>query len=69
MRYNLACDTVVCVSDFNLAVELLEPVMKNMGRGQLAWLKSDPDLDGLREDPRFKAMLEAAEKRIASTNA
>jgi adenylate cyclase len=69
MRYNLACDTVVCVSDFNLAVELLEPVMKNMGRGQLAWLKSDPDLDGLREDPRFKAMLEAAENRIASTNA
>jgi adenylate cyclase len=69
MRYNLACDTVVCVSDFDLAIELLEPVMKSMGRGQLAWLKSDPDLDGLREDPRFKAMLEAAEHRIASTNA
>ena len=43
--------------------------MKSMGRGQLAWLKSDPDLDGLREDPRFKAMLEAAENRIASTDA
>ena len=69
MRYNLACDTVVCVSDFDLAIELLDPVMKSMGRGQLAWLKSDPDLDGLREDPRFKAMLEAAEHRIASTNA
>jgi adenylate cyclase len=68
MRYNLACDAVVCVRDFDLALELLEPVTRSMGRGQLSWLKSDADLDPLREDPRFQAMVTAAERRIEAYN-
>jgi adenylate cyclase len=66
MRYNLACDAVVCVRDLDLALELLEPVTRSMGRGQLSWLKADADLDALREDPRFQAMVTAAEQRIAA---
>jgi adenylate cyclase len=68
MRYNLACDAVVCVGDFELALELLGPVTQNMGRGQLAWLKADADLDPLREDPRFQAMVTAAEQRIEASS-
>ncbi len=66
MRYNLACDAVVCVRDFDLALELLEPVMRAMGLGQLTWLKADADLDPLRDDSRFQAMVEQAERRLAS---
>jgi adenylate cyclase len=68
MRYNLACDAVVCVRDFDLALELLGPVTQNMGRGQLAWLKADADLDPLRGDPRFQAMVNAAEQRIEAAS-
>jgi hypothetical protein len=30
--------------------------------------KADPDLDLLRDDPRFKAMVAAAEARLAAQN-
>jgi hypothetical protein len=56
------------VGDFELALELLGPVTQNMGRGQLAWLKADADLDPLREDPRFQAMVTAAEQRIEASS-
>ena len=29
------------------------------------WAKVDPDLYALRDQPRFKAMIEGAEKRLA----
>jgi hypothetical protein len=31
------------------------------------WMHGDADLDPVRDDPRFKAMLAAAEARIALT--
>ena len=31
--------------------------------------KVDPDLDPIRDDPRFVAMLEAAEARLAAADA
>ena len=34
--------------------------------GFLHHAKVDPDLDPLREDPRFKAMMAAAEERLAA---
>jgi adenylate cyclase len=66
MRYNLACDFVVSVRDHDLALEMLRPVCLNAGREQIAWLRADPDMDPLREDPRFQAMVEQAERRLAS---
>jgi hypothetical protein len=31
------------------------------------WAKVDPDLDPLREDPRFRAMMAQADARLAAT--
>jgi hypothetical protein len=39
------------------------------GQEQLQWTKSDPDLDALRDDPRFQAMIKDAEQRLAATSA
>jgi 2-oxo-4-hydroxy-4-carboxy--5-ureidoimidazoline (OHCU) decarboxylase len=33
------------------------------------WAKTDPDLDPIRDHPRFKAILEAAEARLAHSSA
>jgi len=69
MRHNLACDMVVHRRDFDAAVELLAPALKKTGTEQLEWLKSDPDLDPLRNDARFQAMIAEAEQRLAKTSA
>ena len=66
MRYNLACDFVISVQDHDMALEMLRPVCLNAGREQIAWLRADPDMDPLRGDPRFKAMVEQAERRLAA---
>jgi adenylate cyclase len=65
MRYNLACDFVVELGDFDTALELLGPVCERMGQERLAWIESDPDFDAIRDDPRFKMMIAAAEARLA----
>ena len=67
MRYNLACDLVISGGDFDLALELLGPVCARMGKERMEWLKSDPDFDAVREDERFRAMIAAAERRLAAT--
>ena len=69
MRYNMACDLVVTSGDLDGALELLGPVFRKTGREHLEWLKSDPDLDRIRQDPRFVAMLGEAEMRLASPQA
>ncbi len=66
MRYNMACDLVVTSGDLDGALELLGPVFRKTGREHLEWLKSDPDLDRIRQDPRFVAMLGEAEMRLAT---
>jgi adenylate cyclase len=65
MRYNIACDMVIHVHDFDMAFELLGPVCAKMGRERLEWLKSDPDFGPIRDDPRFTAMVADAERRLA----
>ena len=66
MRYNFACTLVLELSEFEAALDLLEPVFEKMLMEAVIWARTDPDFDRIRDHPRFKAMLAAAEDRIAS---
>jgi adenylate cyclase len=67
MRYNFACTLVVHLKDIDGAFELLGPLFEKIPVGLLNHAKADPDLDPLRDDPRFQAMVAAAEARLAAT--
>src|SRR5271157_5536865 len=64
-RYNFACTLTLQLKETEAALELLGPVFEKMAIGLLNHARADPDLDPLREDPRFKALVEAAETRLA----
>jgi adenylate cyclase len=63
-RYNFACTLATHLKDVDAALELLDPFFETVAVGFLNHSKADPDLDPLRDDPRFKAMVAAAEKRL-----
>jgi adenylate cyclase len=66
LRYNLACACVtVAMNDHDAAIDLLRPYITHANAGQMHHLAADPDLDPLREDPRFQALIAEAEARIA----
>jgi adenylate cyclase len=67
-RYNFACTLATYLKDVDGALELLSPFFETVAVGFLNHSKADPDLDPLRDDPRFKAMVTAAEKRLALVN-
>ena len=65
MRYNLACALATDLKDPDRAIEVLEPYFRTtLGVTHIRHAEVDPDLDGLREDPRFKQMLVDARKRL-----
>ena len=53
--YNVAC-FYAQAGDADRAFELLEEAV-DRGWGDKSWLQTDSDLDSLRDDPRFKALL------------
>ncbi|HTP98662.1 MAG TPA: adenylate/guanylate cyclase domain-containing protein [Casimicrobiaceae bacterium] len=67
LRYNFACTLVVDLGDYDAALDFLEPVFSTLKVEGVAWAKTDPDLDPIREHPRFKAMVAAAEARLGSS--
>ena len=52
------------LKDKDAALEMLRPVFDRIGTGVINHAKVDPDFDIIRDDPRFKEMLEAAERRL-----
>ena len=65
MRYNLAC-ALSRLRDIDGACDLLDPYLAKATRSELRHARVDPDLDPLRTDPRFEAMVVAAEARVAA---
>jgi adenylate cyclase len=65
MRYNLACALSLHLGDAEGAIELLGPFLAQASANFVKHSKVDPDLDPVRDDPRFKEMMAAAEARIA----
>src|SRR6267143_2797289 len=66
MRYNFVCTLANYLKDKDAALEMLGPAFEQMGLGLINHAKADPDLDGIRDDPRFKEMLAAAERRLSA---
>jgi adenylate cyclase len=67
LRYNFACTLISDLRDFEAALDLLGPRFETMGIEVLNWVRTDPDLDPIRDHPRFKAMFASAEARLAQT--
>ena len=64
LRYNLAC-AMVRAGDTAYALERLGESLES--RANFLWAQADNDLDPLREDPRFKAIMAAAEARFETS--
>ena len=66
-RYNFVCALANYLHEKDAALEMLRPMLEQMGGlGLINHAKVDPDFDTIRDDPRFKAMLAAAEARLGS---
>ncbi len=66
LRYNLAC-SMVHLGETGAAIRLLEQVLATSTMEALVWVETDPDLDAIRDDPRFQAMLGKAKARVAGS--
>jgi adenylate cyclase len=65
MRYNLACALAARLDDRDRAIEVMEAYFERAVSATLIrHLEADPDMDSIREDPRFKKMLLEAKQRL-----
>ena len=65
VRYNVACSLTFRNSDLEGALDLLAPYFEGIDSpGQIRHAEIDPDMDSLRDDPRFKTMIASAKERL-----
>ena len=63
MRYNFACALAKDLGDREGALRMLESSISRI-KGSLGNAEFDPDLDSIRDDPRFQKMIVDAKKRL-----
>jgi adenylate cyclase len=65
MRYNFASMHAALWKDPETALALLEPTLAKASGHLIRWAeKIDPDVDSIREDPKFKRMVSEAKTRV-----
>ena len=65
MRYNLACSLARELHDPEAAIDTLQLFFDKVNSPMhIRHLEVDPDLDDIRDDPRFKEMLSSAKQRL-----
>ena len=69
MRYNLVCALTVELRDYDAALDLLDTFVDKMNGMLVSHLAIDPDVDGLRSNPRFERMMSDAQARLAVAQA
>jgi adenylate cyclase len=70
MRYNLACALVMELNDVDAALDVLELFFERVASPiHVKHLEADPDLDEVRGQQRFQAMLAAAKQRLGIAEA
>ena len=63
MRYNFACTLARDLDDREGALRMLQSSISRI-RGSIGNLEFDPDLESIRDDPRFVKMIADAKKRL-----
>jgi len=64
LHYNLAC-AMSSLSEIDLTLETLAGIAPRLSPGMMSWMEADPDFDSIREEPRFKAMMQTVKERFA----
>jgi adenylate cyclase len=67
MPYNFGCMLANWVGDIEGALDMIEPMMQRQSRSLMLTMLADPDMDPLRDHPRFKRMVADAMKRTGLT--
>jgi len=65
MRYNFGSALAVALNQPDEAFTHLEAALAKASGTLIRWVEIDPDVDSLRDDPRFQAMLAEAKARSA----
>lgn len=68
MLYNIGCG-LIKGGEIDWGLDMIEAVANATLRGNLNWIATDNDLDGVRDLPRYKKMMADAEARLAEANA
>jgi adenylate cyclase len=69
MHYNFACVLSAHLGDKEGALTMLEHTLSIVGEFQIRVAETDPDLDAIRDDPRFQKILARARKRLGMEDA
>ncbi len=65
MLYNFGATYAAQIGDEDAAFSLIERAITQASGTLISWVEIDPDVDSMREDPRFKILLENARSRLS----
>jgi adenylate cyclase len=65
LHYNLAC-AMSSLGEVALTLETLAGIAPKLTPSMMSWMEADPDFDPMREEPGFKALMEAVKARFAT---